>query len=378
MPVLLLRAVALVASNAYDVRIFEDSLFPKWIAQYRLGGGNYSFTPGGRVPHPYAPSDVVHAMCFVGILDELPPSERHEIVTGLQAWQYDDGFFANADAEGAPGGTRWHAIGYITAGLSLLRAQPLKRNQLFDGIAATPSLWQPTIQGLLDVDARPPSPNISAGCSSGYQCAQNIASLASWYIQTNSTFAGLSSYASFMRWYFKYLRMAADPITGLWCTPAQQKKHGKINCIGGSFHIDFIFQAVAEHRNEAPGADPSFPFPAAQFNTSLSLELPGGGWTRSGLEYLNVDGLYQLTRASLQLGRARWPEVEQACDRLMAKVTKALTDSRMILGNKGKVSQNSHTLPALVSAVAECQKMFPSMIKTRRPWKMCLDSVPYI
>ena len=40
------------------------------------------------------------------------------------------------------------------------------------------------------------------------------------------------------------LRAQADPATGLWCTPSQVAKHGEMNCIGGSFHIDFVMQHV--------------------------------------------------------------------------------------------------------------------------------------
>ena len=53
-------------------------------------------------------------------------------------------------------------------------------------------------------------------------------------------------YRSFVDWYLKFLRDQADPSTGLWCTPAQKAKYGTINCIGGSFHIDFVFQCVSE------------------------------------------------------------------------------------------------------------------------------------
>lgn len=36
-----------------------------------------------------------------------------------------------------------------------------------------------------------------------YPCAQNIATMMSWQIQTNSTFGGLSKYSDFVRWYYK-------------------------------------------------------------------------------------------------------------------------------------------------------------------------------
>ena len=122
--------------------------------------------------------------------------------------------------------------------------------------------------------------------------------------------------------------------------------------------------------------DSAFPAAAAQLNTSLALQKREGSWSGNGLEYMDVDGIYQVTRPSLQLGKARWDEVERACDALMAITTHALTDEATFFGPA--VSGISHTLPALVSAVAECQLHFPAMIKTTKPWKMCLDDVPYI
>ena len=63
-------------------------------------------------------------------------------------------------------------------------------------------------------------------------------------------------------------------------------------------------------------------------NSSLSLEKSSGGWTPDGMAYLNVDGIYQATRPSLQRGKARWDEVERSCGKLMALVTSAGNDER--------------------------------------------------
>jgi hypothetical protein len=62
----------------------------------------------------------------------------------------------------------------------------------------------------------------------------------------------------------------------------------------------------------------------------------------------------------------------------MALVTGALNDESALLGKHSLVGKNTHQLPALIGAVAECRKHFPQMIKTTRPWKACLDQVPYI
>ena len=365
----------------YNVSAFE-ALVPAWVAQYQLPGSsvaNLSFEPGGSVPHPYAPSDVLHVLCGTGQLDVLTAADRAAYVEQIQGFQQADGFFADRDSKGKKGGSAWHAAGYVTAGLSILGAQPLRNNDMFERIAATPSLWAPTVHALLHADDAAPPANISAGCHEGYACAQNIASLASWWIQTNASTGGLVRHAPFLSWYFQYLRNEADPATGLWCTPEQAAKHGEINCIGGSFHIDFIMQHVLMFPEHAPpGTDGTFAWPSQVLNSSLALEKSSGGWTHDGLAYLNVDGIYQATRPSLQIGKARWDEVERSCNKLMALVTSALNNETALLGKHSPVGRETHNLPALVGAVAECGKQFPAMIHSTRPWKNCLDTVPYI
>jgi len=365
----------------YDVTKFETEFLSKWIEQYRLSSkypaGSFSLTPNGSESHPYSTSDVAHVLCFANQLDSLTELEKDSWAEVINQFQGRDGFYQNISG----GGTLWHAVGYVTSGLGLLERQPLHRNIMFDKIASTPSLWEPTIQALLNVDETPAPENITSGCNSGYPCAQNIASLASWYIQTNSSTGLLEEYRPFMEWYFPYLKSVADPVTGLWCSDAQKKKHGEINCIGGSFHVDSVFQYVVRNALYPAGSNgkkdlsATFPFPKAQLNSSLALQSESGAWSSDGLQYLDVDGIYQTTRPSVQLGKSRWSQVETACDKLMAITTNALTDESILFGH---LSSSSHLLPGLVSAVAECQTHFPNMIKSIKPWKMCLDQVPYI
>jgi hypothetical protein len=322
-------------------------------------------------------------LCFTSQLDKFVSTEaaKDSWASVINSFQRDDGFYEFADAAQRKGGRLWHAAGYVPAGLSLLGRQPLRPNILFEQIASTASLWEPTVKGLLDVDVTKAPYNITSGCDTGGACAKNIASLLSWFIQTNSSTGGLHKHAGFVRWYLQYLTKQAESATGLWCTTAQQQKDGLINCIGGSFHIDFVFQFIAQHPQYGQGAAASarFPFAAAQLNSSLQLQCENGGWSPNGTKYIDVDGIYQATRPALQIGTSskasRWSEVREACDRLMALVVPVLNDRERLLG---PISEVSHTLPALVSAVAECQKHWPEMIATDRPWRMCLDDVPYI
>ena len=128
------------------------------------------------------------------------------------------------------------------------------------------------------------------------------------YIQTNASTGGLNEYKPFIEWWFRYLSGQADPATGLWCSEAQRMEHGELNCLTESFHIDFVFEFASLHPAFGDGAGNStrFPFAAVQLNTSLALQNKRhGGWSASGLEYMDVDGIWQATRPSIQLGKAR-------------------------------------------------------------------------
>ena len=99
----------------YNVSAFE-ALVPAWVAQYQLPGSsvaNLSFEPGGSVPHPYAPSDVLHVLCGTGQLDVLTAADRAAYVEQIQGFQQADGFFADRDSKGKKGGSAWHAAGWI-------------------------------------------------------------------------------------------------------------------------------------------------------------------------------------------------------------------------------------------------------------------------
>lgn len=359
------------STATYDLSPFEQHGVQAWLKLFDLGGpGNFTFTPNGSEPHPYSPSDVAHVLCFTGQLD-LTDAEADAWADHINSFQLPPGssrngadatgFFENSDSKGVTGGTLWHAAGYVPAGLALIKRMPKYHNTLFEKIAGTPAMWQPWVDALLNANIKPPPANISSGCNDGYPCAQNIASPMAWLMMTNRN----GSFASFQDWYFRYLKSKVDPSTGLWCTPEQKAQKGVGDCIGGSFHIDFVFTHAGE----------SFPAPTAQLNASLAAQQKDGAWS-DGNWYLNIDGIYQATRPSFQAGKLRWNEVQTACEKLMNHTVPALNNMDILLGSK--VSPNSHILPALVSAVAECQHFFPDMVKTTRPWKMCLDEVPYI
>ena len=84
---------------------------------------------------------------------------------------------------------------------------------------------------------------------------------------------------------------------------------------------------------------------------------------------MTLDGIFQMTRSALQLGVLRTDaRVKRACERLLKTQEKALNDRDHVLKHWGS---NSHQLPNVVAAVAECAVQFPELIRTTNQWSCC-------
>jgi hypothetical protein len=114
------------------------------------------------------------------------------------------------------------------------------------------------------------------------------------------------------------------------------------------------------------GRNLSLSHPEALLSFALSLQGDDGLW-QGDAGSMTLDGIFQTTRSSVQLGRRDWDLVEDACDRLLATQAPRVNDAGYVLGR----SQNSHQLPNIVAAIGECATHFPALVKTRRPWTCC-------
>ena len=79
----------------------------------------------------------------------------------------------------------------------MTRGNSRYRNTLFEQLAGgSEAGWAAWAEALLNVDAAPAPLNISAGCDTGYKCAQNIAAPMAWLMLTGRN----GSFLGFERW----------------------------------------------------------------------------------------------------------------------------------------------------------------------------------
>merc|ERR1711924_544554 len=65
---------------------------------------------------------------------------------------------------------------------------------------------------------------------------------------------------------------------------------------------------------------------AALLNFSLGLQCDDGTWSKGRLGSMTLDGIFQVTRSSLQLHKSRWSEVTRACSSLLKESALQLND----------------------------------------------------
>ena len=107
--------------------------------------------------------------------------------------------------------------------------------------------------------------------------------------------------------------------------------------------------------------------PQALLEFALRMQDDDGLWD-SDHASMSLDGIFQVTRSSLQLGRARWGEVKTSCTKLLATQEKLLNNVDRVMKTLGNTT---HDIVNVVANVAECAQQFPDLVFTLRPWRCC-------
>ena len=350
----------------HDLRAFEDALLPRWVAQFALAAppGGFGFSVGDAAPHAYGAAGVVHALSVVGQLGTALNASARAAVAAV-ATSFEDratGFYRLAGAEEGTGFQPWHSGGWVLSALRLLgAAQGAGPPAFADAFAAAgPAAWEATLLPLLDGSATSGGRNLTVWAAS-----HKVAALPAQLIISEPRWATL--YAPFFEWLWAFLAAHASPRWGYWCiNPAvNPPPPGSNVCLGGAFHIAFVL---------ACGGQP-LPFPEQMLNSTLALQNPATGlWTAgSSPSYMDQDGVYVALKASLQLGRARWPEVRRMCAAFVRAAAAPLTSEGDMLGPASAFGAVAHLLAGLVTPVAMCGEAFPDLVVTARPWRSTVD-----
>lgn len=345
----------------HDLTVFEKDVLPAWLKQFQLTDSSgspinqFSFLPNTNVAGVYGSADVIHLLYTVNQLN-LTKSENQLWIDHINSFLNDTGFFRLGKHESG-GWEPWHVTGDATAALRLIDGYPARPNTLYESIAQNQSLWKPTFEPLIKVEP-------GAGCDHFHQCAHKAVAIPAMLSMTSAN--STEKFKPFLDWLINYFDTNVDPSTGTWCTAKEKKKGrtGLLSCLGGSFAVHVLHT----------GLNSTWPYNQTLQNFSLGLQDKNGGWSGwSG--YMNVDGIFQAARLIPTSSKSLIESIRTACDNYLHEAVPKLNDKHGVLKD---LSENTHKLFASVAAVSECNKWFPEMIKTLRPWRSSIDKAPFL
>ena len=422
----------LVVGQSYSFCAFEDTIFPRWIARFRVANTNstsssvgaYSLLPttfanGSATIHNkislYGATDLVYAMHAVGQL-----TLRTNNATTRAAWGALIGSFQNKST-GFPtlyswekmhtanppyAAVPWHAAGAMVDTMQLLAS--------VDGAAAA-ALPPPSA---LTIPFTSVGALLNGGESAWIEFMQKWLTnysdvwMGSQAVQSLAVIVKLAptgedvrnaTKGAFFTFLRAYLNRTASNTTGMWDgKPHQDAKHQ----LGGAFHIFHVLECFGlEWPFPARAVDATLASQDCYSATNKSAVFRGSGtwgcvgnacawanratsWpTKTPSSCIDLDGVYTLSRGARQAGGGggggggggeaveagpyRWNEVKNACSAYVRTAHYLLTDEERILGAYGA---NTHVLHGVLYAVAECQLHFPDLVHTRRKWKRWASS----
>ena len=165
-----------------------------------------------------------------------------------------------------------------------------------------------------------------------------------------------------------WLDERVHPETGFWSRGLMQRLGMRPILakeeLGGAFHMFFMYEAMGW----------KWPLPEKAMDSALALQRPDGLWGEEPATWIDLDGIWCLTRSSRITSGYREPDVRQACVRFLAHAEERLND-RDYLAER---YDNSHALPGAMAAVAECATFYPELVRTERPWRQSLDTACFI
>lgn len=171
---------------------------------------------------------------------------------------------------------------------------------------------------------------------------------------------------AFFNWYFEWLNRHVDPQSGFWRLGLihRLRKVPHLHDMAGAFHMYYVYEYFQK----------LWPFPERIIDHTLRMQHENGLWDKEVTYCVDLDGLYCLTRSSRNANWYKKNEIESAVKRYLQTAERIFNDETFFF----QAYQNTHRLTGALSAIAECQKFFPDLIRTKRPWLQSLDKACYI
>ena len=238
---------------------------------------------------------------------------------------------------------------------------PKYNNSYYGNIAETDSLWNPTFDPLIHYEQ-----GKEQGCDSIHSCAHKIVGIPATIIGEGNG----NKYQSFINWWFNdFIYPNLNHNTGTLCPIDQEELKGPTVCLGAGAAVH-MFDTFTN--TEWPFAKDTFNFARSQQNGyyNASSDCPGLFEPNCRLTtWMNFDGIYQMTRSSIQMGYYEWNStVKTSCQMLLNYTVPLLNNETYVLN---ELSNTTHIMPGIIAGVAECIMQFPSMVATKYKWTCC-------
>nr|MDO8114885.1 hypothetical protein [Candidatus Sigynarchaeota archaeon] len=340
----------MTGSQCFDFTTFQESIFPAWEAQFKVGPriGDYSFAKGGKVDS-YGTTDLLIAKYIMNDIGTLTDAQKDEWARIINSFQDQaTGKYVKAYTMHF-----WeHTTAYAVCALKLIDRKPAypmawKNDILRDrkSMTAWTRQWQRAPWSLIW-----PGSHIWSGVP---------AALAMTGEGTDE----------FFEWYFDWFDKAADPSSGYWRRGWLHKMKSLSKPVShdlfGAFHMYYVYECMGR----------KWKYPEKVVDCTLRLQLDTGLWGQTPEFYCrDLDGLYALTRSSRNAGGYRADDVKAAVVKFLATAERTLNDRDFVLAHY----PDTHHLAGALCAIAECQKFYPDIVKTARPWLMSIDKACYI
>jgi len=318
------------------------SFIHEFIAQFKAGEntGDYSYQKKGRTPDLYGSSDILLTLYTIDEL-QLDEQQRASWIETLQSFQNPKtGWFIEHET--------WHfkehSTAYCIAALNLLDATPKYPLKFIDQLNTRDKVekWLDHMLWSLTWPTSHRGSGVAAALAMTREAPDQ------WF-----------------EWFFEWLEKKVDPETGFWKLGWLHKlfKRTSKHEMAGAFHFYYIYEFLKR----------PIPFSEQIVDATLKLQHNNGLWDKKIPYCIDLDGIYNLTRASKSANNYRQAEIRSALEKSLQTIVNCLNNREFVFGNY----QNSHRLVGALAALAEIQNYLPNRLITPKKWKLVLDHSPF-
>jgi hypothetical protein len=324
-----------------------EEMLKEWVSQFKAnnadGPGAYSYLPNGPLCS-YGTTDMLISLF---ITDQLSLTEKEK-----DEWAEKINSFQNPK-------TGWYKKVYTLHFKEHTTAYAIAALNLIDRKPKYPLFWKYEI--LKDKKSMEKWIN-SVTWSSIWNGSHVISGVPAALLMTGE------GTKEFYEWYFNWLDCEVDKHSGFWRRGFLHRvkilAKPNLHDMAGAFHMYYVYNYFKR----------PWLYPDKAIDWTLKFQKNNGFWNGNVTYCVDLDAIYTMTRGSEILKGYREADIERSVKKYLANAENTLNDREFLFAKY----KNSHRLTGALCALAECQKYFPEMVKTKKKWKQSLDYACYI